>query len=184
MSDEKVPVDNAATRQWAVKREKFLVALRTCGRVTVAAQKAGIKDPTQLYRWRREHEDFAIAWDEAKEMSNDVLEDAAWGRAVEGVDKPVLYKGEIVAYEKEYDTALTTLLLRANRPGKFRESVSAGITINHTVGVAILPMTARKLEDWERSALECMGQQHLLVPPSPVVIEQDGTPVRQALVRK
>lgn len=87
-------------------------------------EKAG--DP----RWKQ-------AWDLAQEHYRDSLEAEARRRAFEGVDKPVFYKGKKVATVKEYSDRLLELLLRGERPEKFRDNVK--LDANVMGGVLVVP---------------------------------------------
>ena len=63
-------------------------------------------------------------WADAKEAAADVLEGEGFRRAVRGWDEPVFYEGRRVGSKRRYSDQLLTLLLKAARPDKFRESVS------------------------------------------------------------
>lgn len=98
----------------------FLAQLAATGNVSIAAEKADI-DRTHTYNWRYKHDDFAAQWDEAMQVAIDALEAEARRRAVEGVDEPVYYKGELIDTIKKYSDNLLVTLLKAHRPEKFRE---------------------------------------------------------------
>lgn len=93
--------------------DPFLLALRTTGNVSHSARAAGIVTP-QAYKLRREDADFAAAWDNALEDATDELENEARRRALQGVNEPVVYQGQLTPlYEygddgkmviEEYDT--------------------------------------------------------------------------------
>lgn len=76
---------------------------------------------------------FAEAMTRAKEEADDRLETEALRRAVEGVDEPVFHKGKVCGKVRRYSDGLLQALLRANRPGKFRESVDHTHTGNVTL---------------------------------------------------
>ena len=98
----------------------FLAQLRLTGVVTQACDAAQIARHA-VYDRRQNDPDFAKAWDEAREMAADRLEQEAVRRAVDGINKPVFYQGEIVGFEKEYSDTLLVLLLKAAKPDKYRE---------------------------------------------------------------
>jgi len=123
-------------------RKAFLEALAKTGNVREAAELADV-DRSRVHRLRESSPAFAAAWDRAVEDAADVLEREAVRRAVEGVDEPVIYKGElcgtwvdgqgrVVAKDtpgavlvpltvKRYSDALLQTLLRAAKPEKYRE---------------------------------------------------------------
>jgi hypothetical protein len=102
--------------------------MATIGIVSYACRAAGVNQRTHedwLHRYPQYAEDFA----RAKEASTDVLEAEARRRAVTGVSRPVIYKGEQVRlasgdllYETEYSDTLLIALLGAKRPEEFRQS--------------------------------------------------------------
>lgn len=95
----------------------FLMALRNTGVVSRAAHAAGISS-SLAYTRRKEDADFAAAWDNAIEDATDMLEAEARRRAVEGIEEPVVYQGQLTPiYERdehgeivmaEYDTGART----------------------------------------------------------------------------
>ena len=108
-------------------RTKFLETLRKTGNVTEAARVARISRNT-VYTHRHADPVFAEAWDDAEEEATDALEYEARRRAVHGVERPVVYKGEVVATIPEYSDRLMELLLKAHRPEKFKERVANELT--------------------------------------------------------
>jgi hypothetical protein len=74
-----------------------------------------------MYDLRDEDPTFAAEWDNAIEEAADKLEGEAWRRAVEGINKPIYYQGDLVDTVKEYSDTLMGLLLKAHRPEKYRD---------------------------------------------------------------
>ena len=70
---------------------------------------------------RQRSKRFAAQWDDALEEATDLLEAEAWRRAFTGIDKPMFFKGEVVASIKKYSGPLLMFLLEAHRPQKFRD---------------------------------------------------------------
>lgn len=81
-------------------------------------------------RWRE-------LWDESLELFADTLEQEMARRAIEGVNKPVFYKGEEVGSIREYSDTLAITLAKAVRPARFRENVKVDADING--GVLLVP---------------------------------------------
>ena len=103
------------------KRKLFLSALReTGGNVTKACEVANISR-VAAYEWRVADSTFALDWESAIEEGTDELEQEARRRAVEGVKKPVFYKGEKIGFVNEYSDTLLIFLLKARRPERYRE---------------------------------------------------------------
>lgn len=96
------------------RREVFLSELAKHGRVTAAADTAGL-DRSHLYKRKNEDPGFAEQWATAIDRFADTLEEAARLRAVEGTDKGIYHQGELVATEKQYSDSLLLAMLRAKR---------------------------------------------------------------------
>ncbi len=74
---------------------------------------------------------------EAKDAGADVLEEEIRRRAVEGVEEPVYYQGEIVGHVRKYSDILLIFAAKAARPEKFRDNVHHEITgaVDHRVSL-------------------------------------------------
>jgi hypothetical protein len=105
-------------------QESFLAMLRDTANVRRSAEAAAVARST-AYAERETDAEFARRWDEALEDACDVLEAAAWKRAVEGTEKPVYQGGQLVGHVQEYSDTLTLALLKAHRPEKYRERLDA-----------------------------------------------------------
>lgn len=163
------------------KREVFLAELRKTGKPLEAARAAGYNDTAALYIYRQKDEDFAEAWEAAMYASADLLVDAAVTRAVDGVEKSVFFKGEVVGSEVNYSDTLLIELMRARRPKEFRranQEVNVDVNVKANIGVAILPMTATSTEAWEADAKKLVENQKQLpafesnvIDVTPTVVE-------------
>ena len=107
-------------------REKFLAVLRETCNVAEAARAVGISRRTAYDR--RADAQFAIAWDEAEQEAADKLEREAWRRAVEGTQKPIVYKGDVTGHYLEYSDRMLELLLKAHRPERFGDKVKTEVS--------------------------------------------------------
>ena len=103
------------------ERNRFLNMYARLGTIAQAAEACGISRQAH-YLWLKDVE-YAIAFGEAQQMARDLLEEEAHRRAVEGVERPVFYKGSQVAVVREYSDQLLTLLLKGAFPQKYRERV-------------------------------------------------------------
>lgn len=104
------------TSWWPV----FLVSLAETCHVGESAKAAGVGRVT-VYDHRKRHPDFAEAWDEAKTVGADTLEDEAVRRARDGWDEPVFYQGEHVSTIRKFSDTLLIFLLKGAKPDKYRE---------------------------------------------------------------
>ncbi len=123
--------DSARIRK---KKELFLKTLAEVGMVTEAAKIAGISR-AQLYRWKKADLTFAAAWEEALEISADVLEAEVQRRAIDGVKTPVFFKGKVAGTVQKYSDTLLIFLLKARRPERFRDNVAVQVSgsVSHAV---------------------------------------------------
>ncbi len=109
------------------KQRKFLETLCETANVRLACQSASLSR-SAVYHWRKSDSLFAEAWAEAMEIAADVLEAEARRRAYEGVEEPVgFYKGEPSATVRRYSDTLLIFLLKAARPEKYRDNLTAEI---------------------------------------------------------
>ena len=102
-------------RVTARRRARFLEVLSKCANVAAAARAAEFSRQ-HAYRLRARDPRFAAAWDEALAEAVDGLAQLAWQRAVEGVEEPVYYRGEVVGQRRRTCNQLLMFLLRAHRP--------------------------------------------------------------------
>ena len=86
------------TRERAIA---FCAALAETANVGRACAAIGI-GRTTAYEWREADKEFAEMWDRAMKIGVTALEDEAKRRAFEGVDKPIIHKGQFT-YEYERD---------------------------------------------------------------------------------
>lgn len=105
------------TRQ---KQVDFIEALAATACVDEACRAVGMSDRSAYaLRARSRAQSFRGAWDAALDVGMQRLEQAAFGRALNGVPRPVFYKGEQVGEWREYDERLAMFLLRYRRPERF-----------------------------------------------------------------
>lgn len=163
------------------RREVFLKILAKTGKVIEAARAVGLQSTTVLYEARNDDEEFAAKWDAAILASADLLEEAAWDRAVNGVEKPILFKGEVVASETVYSDSILLAML-ASRKKEYRKSsqVDVNLEANVHVGVAVIPMVAADSKDWERQAHVVHDNQKMLPAfTDPGAVEGEFTEVTE-----
>lgn len=101
-------------------RTKFLNSLRKGASVSKSCEAAGIT-PRTAHDWRKKDPEFQLQWTEAMNEGIDLLEDTAFGRAVNGVRKPVYQGGELVGHVQEYSDQLLVLLLKGKRAGVYSQ---------------------------------------------------------------
>ena len=106
---------------WTTARQiAFVEALADCGCVDEACQRVGMSRAS-AYALRRHAASgsFREAWDAAIDSALHLLEDAAIGRAIHGVPRPIFYKGEQVGEWRQHDERMAMFLLRYRRQQRF-----------------------------------------------------------------
>lgn len=105
------------------KKRAFLAAYAENGNVTQAAEIADV-DRSLHYVWLHDDETYADAFKAAQGQAGDRLEQEARRRAIEGVEKPVFYKGEECGRVQEYSDTLLIFLMKGAMPDKYKERVA------------------------------------------------------------
>lgn len=107
--------DNPYEHKKNLERQLKVIEVLSMGfSIGAAADAAGITRVT-LIKWRKDDQEFGRLCDDAIERGIDILEDEAFRRGVEGVEKGVWHQGELVGTETVYSDGLLTLMLRAKR---------------------------------------------------------------------
>jgi hypothetical protein len=122
--------------------DRFFAKLAERGNVTEACAASGVSR-TIAHEYIRgefpaEYDDATKeAWSErlrdAREQAADRLEAEAFRRAVDGVDEPLIGRiakdqDGIITHVKKYSDGLLTILLKANRPDKFKDRTATELT--------------------------------------------------------
>lgn len=108
-------------------KAKFLEHYREKYNVSLCAALIGYSRD-QIGKWRDEDAEFDRAVLEAHHQHIDLLEQSAMNRAVHGTLRPVFHMGEVCGEVNEFETPLTTFMLKHNRPEKFGERVEVTVT--------------------------------------------------------
>ena len=103
------------------KRQEFIELLANTGNVSKCCQALNVSR-NEMYRHRRENPEFAEQWEEARETAVELLEDEAWRRAFEGIEKEIISHktGFVIGIEKKYSDTLLMCLLQAHKPDKYQ----------------------------------------------------------------
>lgn len=135
------------------------------GDLLAACQALGVSY-REACLWRQADPDAAEAIHHAQLIGWASLENAAYQRAVKGVEKGVYYKGELCGSETVYSDGLLSQMLKARVPG-YKEDDGPGRG-GMTVNVAIMPR-AETYEDWVK-------QREQMLAPQTTVIEHTDKP--------
>jgi len=91
---------------WTEDRKmRFLDCLAQSGNVRVACSQVGLTREA-AYRLKRREPLFERGWAAALAKARDLSIDALAERAVEGVEEPIYYRGELVGTRRRYDSRL------------------------------------------------------------------------------
>ena len=95
-------------------------AFAECGCVREACARVGVS-PEAVYRLRRrpDAQSFRAAMDRALDGAADQVEDGVFSRAINGVEIPHYYKGELVGTHRRYDERLALFILRYRKPHSY-----------------------------------------------------------------
>ena len=133
-----------ATKITIEKKARFVELLSELGNMTKAAEMVGISR-AGLYKAQKRDKKFAAEWAEARLQAADSLEDEAWRRGKEGIDKELTFQGQRTGdIVKEYSDTLLIFLLKGNKPEKFKDRQSHDVDLKTENTVIYLPDNGRK----------------------------------------
>lgn len=153
------------------KRLRQCLFLRSFARYGIVAQgcRAANISRVSYNHWVGSDKWFAERAKVAKDIAADHIESEAFRRAVEGVDEPVIFQGEVSMVEdpetgekrpltvKKYSDPLMQLVLKGTRPEKYRENINLQADVKHS-GVLVTPGTSLSPEEWAAQAASLQSQ--------------------------
>lgn len=145
----------AASKDTPEKREIFLEHLAATGNVSESAEVSGY-GRRAWYSLKDSDPEFSVAWDEALKQATDALIIEGRRRALEGVEEPVFYQGEVCGYVRRYSDTLLMFLVKAHRP----EYATERKQLTGADGSPLIPATP-SLTDKERAILATVASQLL-----------------------
>ena len=123
-----VPELSEKQQEIADRKAQFLDLFPRYGTIGDTLRRIGLKSRNSFYEWLKADIQFAAEFEEVKTDYVERLEKEADRRAVDGVNKPVFYKGKLIVDEhgvpitiKEYSDTLLIFRLKALAPDKYRE---------------------------------------------------------------
>lgn len=104
-----------------VRMASFIEAVGLHGRSLKAAKAVGVPY-SLLWIWKARYPEFAEAWEAAKVAGLEAVEDELHRRAVEGIERPLTWRGERTGhFVTEYSDRLLEFELKALDPERYRE---------------------------------------------------------------
>ena len=95
-------------------------AMAACGCIREACAKVGISaEAVYELRRRPDAQSFRLAMDIALDGAADQVEDGVFGRAINGVEIPHYYRGELVGTHRRFDERLAMFILRYRKPHRY-----------------------------------------------------------------
>ena len=154
------------------KADAFIEQLARTGSVTAAAEQVGL-GRTQLYERRRTHKRFAVAWNKALAIGVERLHDDAMRRALEGDERPIVRRGEILGTERRFDNRLLQFLLKAHKP-EFNGAVPKVSESEQEAMAKRLKAAAKRLQ--VHRARQLAADQPAAAPDEHDTEEEEATP--------
>ena len=93
----------------------FLEAFAETGIMRAACEAVGVSRAT-IWHWQEHDADFGAAYQQARALADDALRKEIHRRGVEGIEKPVFWKGQQVATVREYSDTLLIFQAKARMP--------------------------------------------------------------------
>lgn len=120
----------------------FLRVLAQKGGNVTAACRSMMITVASAKRAKDKDAEFAKGWSEAIEIGNILLEDEARRRAIDGVEKPIFWRGIQISTVREYSDGLLKFILSRRNKEIFGDRVTLEggdkpIKIEHEVSQAI-----------------------------------------------
>ena len=143
-----------------------------CGDLLAAAKAVGVS-LIFVNQWCKDDRVVNDRLTEAARVGAQGLVSAAIQRAVNGVEKAVYFKGEVVGHDRVYSDSLLTTLLKAKVPEFAKDSESTNVNVQ--VNVANIMPRAKTYDEWldmKRATIEGPKEKD-----TPVVIEAEYTEV-------
>jgi hypothetical protein len=121
--DTDTPEDFPLVRGWTPDLQtQFLDQLALKGNVAASCKRVSLSREA-AYRLRRRDPVFARGWAAAMVKAHDHCTEVLADRAIEGIEEPIYYRGELVGTRRKYDTRL--LLAHIARLDKAAEDEAA-----------------------------------------------------------
>ena len=117
-------------------KEAFINMLAELPNITVVSKLFGV-DPSNIHRARKSDVAFDEKVASAIEQGYDLYEEEARRRAIDGVLKPVFYKGEKCGDIREYSDNLLQTILKAYRPKRFNPGAKLSIGDGESISLTL-----------------------------------------------
>ena len=126
------PVDWIAANQhvyaaFTPNQRSFLEIYADAGSLKRTCELVGIT-PQAYYQWMHGNRNFRMAFEAAKKMAIQSLEDEVVRRGKDGIEEDVYYRDRVVGTRLRYSDTLLMFYLNGNAPEKYRNRSSHELT--------------------------------------------------------
>ena len=146
----------------SLNQTAFLSAYAQTGIISKAAEIAGIHRNNHRH-WLKEDRDYVEAFQEAHQEACDNIEAEMRRRAIEGVQKPVFYKGEVCGYITEYSDTLLAMLANGYMPEKYKQKTrveaDAEVAAREVTRDGLRRLTHEELVQYEALLIKAFGEK-------------------------
>lgn len=133
MSRPRIDENLTAEKRPRNKKALFLESFALNANVMLSARAAGVSRQA-VYQWLEHDQDFAFAFNQAKEEAKDVIRAEIYRRAVEGWDEDVYQLAKFAGTVRKYDTTL--LIFHAKMMmSEYRDKQTVDVNANVTGSV-------------------------------------------------
>ncbi len=147
-------------------RARVLAEFAACGQITKACEVVGIARDTH-YDWLQRYPEYRTAFEKARERAADVLEDEAWRRAHEGIERWTTVAGK-EKLQREYSDNLLMFLLKARNRKVFGDRSDDTLKVEGELSIAQI-LRQRRLKRNPEAALK------LAAPAGTPAAAEDGS---------
>jgi hypothetical protein len=107
-------------------QKRYLLAYAESGSIRESSRRTKIVSAYH-YRWLKDSPDYSVAYQQVREMYADVAEGAIRQRGIDGVLKPLSYKGKLTGDKvREYSDQLALAVIKALKP-EYRDGAQVAV---------------------------------------------------------
>jgi len=146
-----------------ILQDDFLKHYAVTGLIGKSAELAGT-ERTTIFSWRKADAEFDARCVLALKTYCEAVEAEIHRRAIEGVNEPVFYQGEVVGHVTRYSDRMLELHAKRHIP-EYRERQQ--VDLNVKGGVIVVPGMALTTQQWEATEFDTETDSPTLPVPAP-----------------
>lgn len=174
------PKDAVFCHKLTLNQRRFLRAFIRTANVTKSCQSAGLISVQPHYYWLKNSEAYRAAFEAAKPIAAQHLEDVATQRADEGWLEPVFQGGRKVGHVRKFSDRLLELRLMGELPDKYKRKIEHSGEVNekHTLSVEFFDGLLKEYRAAQHPAQLDDGKTIDAVPAAPPVATKPNGKVK------